>query len=215
MKVLCSCSLSTGSSDEECEFEIEYEVLSKGSTEPWDNLDEAWDTMNDIGAAGYPTHSTDKMAFEDRDKKLESTLEDAAGTSSRDHGLEPPQTELPNTEEVEVKANASPEDRMLSPKEDSSSLLDESQIQDRETQSENIFKVEAPLNLTIEEEDFQFSKPDEAMHMNMEDLEQLMCEISHMRENLRLMPDFQRRERAANLAMKMAVMFADGEDEDL
>lgn len=215
MKVLCSSPLYTGSSDEESEFEIEYEVLSKGSAESWDNLDEAWDTMNDIGAARYPTHSTDIMAFKDQDQKLESTLGDGVGTSSRDHGLEPPQTDLPNAEVVEVKANASAEDRMLSPEADSSSLVDESQIPEGETESENIFKVEAPSNLTNEEEDSQFSKPDEDLHMNMEDLEQLMCEISHIRENLRLMPDFQRRERAANLAMKMAVMFADGEDEEL
>lgn len=48
----------------------------------------------------------------------------------------------------------------------------------------------------------------------VEDLEQLMCEISHMRENLRLMPDMQRKEMAAALAMKMASMFADSSDED-
>ncbi|KAG6393316.1 hypothetical protein SASPL_147555 [Salvia splendens] len=51
-----------------------------------------------------------------------------------------------------------------------------------------------------------------------EDLEMLMAEIGNERNGLRLMPDFQRREMAAKLAMKMAVMFGDssgGEEEEL
>ncbi|XP_047971800.1 uncharacterized protein LOC125214709 [Salvia hispanica] len=51
-----------------------------------------------------------------------------------------------------------------------------------------------------------------------EDLEMLMAEIGNVRNGLRLMPDFQRREMAAKLAMKMAVMFGDssgGEEEEL
>ena len=50
-----------------------------------------------------------------------------------------------------------------------------------------------------------------------EDLETLMAEIGNVRNGLRLMPDFQRREMAAKLAMKMAVMFGDssgGEEEE-
>ncbi|KAJ0236621.1 GTP binding protein [Hirschfeldia incana] len=47
----------------------------------------------------------------------------------------------------------------------------------------------------------------------LEDVEQLMSEIGNIRDNLRLMPDFQRREIAANLAMKMASMFG-GDDSD-
>jgi hypothetical protein len=40
-----------------------------------------------------------------------------------------------------------------------------------------------------------------------------MSEIGNMRSNLRLVPDFQRREMAAKLAMKMATMFGDSDDE--
>lgn len=50
----------------------------------------------------------------------------------------------------------------------------------------------------------------------IEDLEMLMAEIGNVRNGLRLMPDFQRREMAAKLAMKMAAMFGDssgGEEE--
>lgn len=48
----------------------------------------------------------------------------------------------------------------------------------------------------------------------LEDVEQLMSEIGNIRDNLRLMPDFQRREIAANLAMKMASMFGGDEDSE-
>ncbi|KAL6538071.1 hypothetical protein OROGR_012059 [Orobanche gracilis] len=51
---------------------------------------------------------------------------------------------------------------------------------------------------------------------DFEDLEKMMGEIGNMRNGLRLMPDFQRREMAAKLAMKMAAMFGDssgGEDD--
>ncbi|KAK6916969.1 B3 DNA binding domain [Dillenia turbinata] len=41
----------------------------------------------------------------------------------------------------------------------------------------------------------------------LEDLEQLMFEIGNMRDNLRLMPDFQRSKIAAQSAMKLAIMF--------
>jgi alpha- and gamma-adaptin-binding protein p34 len=42
-----------------------------------------------------------------------------------------------------------------------------------------------------------------------------MSEIGNMRSNLRLMPNFQRREMAAKLAMKMAAMFGDDDEEGL
>ena len=50
-------------------------------------------------------------------------------------------------------------------------------------------------------------------HYGLDDLEKLMSEIGNMLSNLRLMPDFQRRDMAAKLAMKMAAMFGD-DDED-
>ncbi|CAN6236041.1 unnamed protein product [Urochloa humidicola] len=50
-------------------------------------------------------------------------------------------------------------------------------------------------------------------HYGLDDLEKLMSEIGNMRSNLRLMPDFQRREMAAKLAMKMAAMFGDDDEE--
>ncbi|MFS7955175.1 putative alpha/gamma-adaptin-binding protein p34 [Helianthus anomalus] len=53
-------------------------------------------------------------------------------------------------------------------------------------------------------------------HVELEDMELLLSEIGSMRDSLRLMPDFQRREMAANLAMKMASMFggSSGDEEE-
>ena len=49
-----------------------------------------------------------------------------------------------------------------------------------------------------------------------DDLEQLMHEMAHMRENLRLMPYPLRKEMVGRLAMKMASIFSDDEEnEDL
>ncbi|XP_047156908.1 uncharacterized protein LOC124827805 isoform X2 [Vigna umbellata] len=56
-------------------------------------------------------------------------------------------------------------------------------------------------------------KADEGKYLDLEDLEQLMSEIGNMRAGLRLMPDFQRRDMAAKLAMKMASIFG-GESDD-
>ncbi|XWS42251.1 hypothetical protein CRYUN_Cryun17cG0152200 [Craigia yunnanensis] len=58
------------------------------------------------------------------------------------------------------------------------------------------------------------SELDDGTHYDFEDLEQLMSEIGNIRSNLRLMPDFQRREMAAKLAMKMAAMFGGGGDDE-
>lgn len=46
------------------------------------------------------------------------------------------------------------------------------------------------------------------------DLEKMMHEMSSMRENMRNMPDGQRREMAAQLAMRMASVFLDEDEED-
>ena len=54
----------------------------------------------------------------------------------------------------------------------------------------------------------------EIEELSFESLEQLMSEIGSTRENLRLMPDFQRREAAAKLAMKMAALFGEDGDSD-
>jgi hypothetical protein len=151
--------LSSGESD----YEFEYEILSAGSVEPWDDTDKVWVSANGITPypemAGFVAQSSSVM---ERDQEN--------GTRSDE---EKPQ-----------------------PSTSSASLQDE-----------NIQGV-------IPDASEQATEVDEGTHFDFEDLEQLMSEIGNTRESLRLMPDFQRREMAAKLAMKMAAMFGDESDDD-
>nr|GLL26205.1 uncharacterized protein LOC109177887 [Ipomoea trifida] len=144
-------------SDEESEYELEYEILSAGSAEPWDDVDGGW-----ISADG-PVTATGTA---ESSKQKENGSEGEVGPSTLE-------SQLPGViekEEIPVK--------------------DEADI---------------------------VSEADKGTTYNFEDLEQLMAEIGNVRDSLRLMPDFQRREMAANLAMKMATMFGDssGDEEGL
>ncbi|KAL2478291.1 GTP binding [Forsythia ovata] len=146
-------------SEEESEYELEYEVLSSGSAEPWDDTD-GW--MSADGPVS--TTGTGKPSASD----LDSKSFDCKG-EVRSVGEE----HWPSTSA--------------------------SQLQEEVDRDETPEAHEAD----------QTSEPDEGKTYDFEDLEMLMSEIGNMRSSLRLMPDFQRRETAAKLAMKMAAMFGD------
>nr|GEZ88621.1 GTP binding protein [Tanacetum cinerariifolium] len=132
------------SDEEEPNYELEYEILSAGSVEPWDDTDVSWvSATNDT-----PTTAGGDMQ---------------ASTSQSQ-----PQ------EEIEIER--------------------ERAIPEAHEEPEEV--------------------DDAGKHFELEDMEQLMSEIGNMRDSLRLMPDFQRREMAANLAMKMASMFGDSSGDE-
>ncbi|GAV86190.1 Ras domain-containing protein/Adaptin_binding domain-containing protein [Cephalotus follicularis] len=144
------------SSEEESDYELEYEVLSAGSADLWDDTDDGWVSAN--GVNKFPNNTEcDQENLTRCDKKEE-----------------------------------------LQPSTSMSALQDES---DREV-------------TPYPEEHERVIESDEGAHFDFEDLEQLMSEIGNMRAGLRLMPDFQRREMAAKLAMKMATMFGDNTDDE-
>lgn len=60
----------------------------------------------------------------------------------------------------------------------------------------------------------KITKTEDNMHYDYDDIDRVMSEIGNMRGSLRLMPDFQRREMAASLAMKMASMFGCSSDDE-
>ncbi|KAF3779496.1 hypothetical protein EJ110_NYTH23859 [Nymphaea thermarum] len=157
MPHVCAYSFEKVSSDES-DIEIEYEVLSKGSAEPWDDTDDTWVALS----------STDRA---------EDSKEIASEDVPVDKGIR-------DSEQCKESAP----DGLVSTAEE---LASSPKAGEGTTEPEHV-----------------------DTNRGFEDLEQLMCEISHMRENLRLMPDMQRKEMAAALAMKMAGMFADGSDED-
>uniref|UniRef100_A0A5B7AW13 Uncharacterized protein n=1 Tax=Davidia involucrata TaxID=16924 RepID=A0A5B7AW13_DAVIN len=141
--------LSEGESD----YEFEYEILSAGSAEPWDDTDVGW-----VSADG----------------SIATT--DAGGSINIDA--------RECYEENEIKAVGGE----LQPSTSASQLQ--------------------------EENEKEVNQLDVGTHYDFEDLEQLMSEIGNMRDSLRLMPDFQRREMAAELALKMAAMFGDSGGDD-
>ncbi|KAL3651170.1 hypothetical protein CASFOL_007573 [Castilleja foliolosa] len=135
-------------SDSSSDYEPEYEKLSSGSAEPWDDV--GW-----MSADSSVSTSETGINFE-REREVKSVGEE---------------NEKPSTS--------------------ASKLVDQ-------------------------EEEEVIVGHDEDKAYEFEDLETLMAEIGNMRSGLRLMPDFQRREMAAKLAMKMATMFGDssGGEED-
>lgn len=148
------------SSEEESDYEVEYEILSAGSEEPWDDTDENWVSANHFTSVG------DTQGLVNQNLATENSIEE--GNSSSAGELQPSTT--------------------------SASALQE-EIDNEES--------------SIVDVSDKASESDEGTPHGLDNLEQLMSEIGTMRDSLRLMPDFQRREMAANLAMKMASMFGD------
>lgn len=142
------------SSSEESDYELEYEVLSAGSADPWDDPEQRW-----VSAAPL----------------------DAGKSASQNNPVT----------DCELKDETS-SDKNLQASTSSTVLQDEShkEVEDSEGEGES------------------------GKGFDLEDLEHLMSEIGNMRAGLRLMPDFQRREMAAKLALKMASMFGGGSDDE-
>lgn len=153
-------------SEEESDYELEYEILSAGSAEPWDDTDKEW-----VSASGAiaPSHAEGLVAQDN--PNLNSNLKNGTKHDSED----------------------------MRPSTSGAALHDEND--------------KAGVIPHLEDCD-QAVKRDESSHFDFEELEQLMSEIGNIRDNLRLMPDFQRREMAANMALKMAAMFGGGSDDE-
>lgn len=149
-------------SSEDSDYEQEYEVLSPGSVDAWDETEQGWISATSINAGGSVPQNNPNTARE------------------HDDGIK--------------------SDKEFQPTTSSTAFQDESDIA-------------VVCNNVDSEGD---GKLDEGKQLDLEDLEQLMSEIGNMRAGLRLMPDFQRREMAAKLAMKMASMFGgDSKDEEI
>ena len=150
-------------SEEESDYEFEYEVLSAGSAEPWDDTYGGW-----VSADG-PVASTCAA--------ISAQNVEAKGCEDREIGS------------VEVEQQPS------------TSMSHSAEETDREI-------------LPNAHEHDETSELDKGTHYDFEDLEQLMSEIGNVRDNLRLMPDFQRREMAAKLALKMASLFGESSGDE-
>lgn len=142
------------SSSEESDYELEYEVLSDGSADPWDDTEQRWVSAAPLDAG---------KSVSQNNPITDSELKDG-----------------PNS------------DKNWQP-----------------STSGTVLQGERDKEVADSEEDGVSGKG-----LDLEDLEQLMSEIGNMRAGLRLMPDFQRREMAAKLTLKMASMFGGGSDDE-
>ncbi|CAL9165679.1 unnamed protein product [Musa hybrid cultivar] len=187
------------STDDESEYEIEYEALSHGSDEEWNDYSDAVVTrMHNETADGInqdPKHEMSNI-HEAEVETSSSTL--APGIPSV----------FPNTSALE---------RGIVIHEPSAEI---NIVENLGGKQEGEISVEQKPGSNFEEQEelgsdvVNINDLDEDAHYGLDDLERLMFEIGNMRDNLRLMPDFQRREMAANLAMKMAAMFGDVSDDE-
>ncbi|KAI0493534.1 hypothetical protein KFK09_023652 [Dendrobium nobile] len=181
--------------DEDTDYEIEYEVLSGGADEPWDttedpgasssmpkagNKDSGSGDEGNIGNNGDLIHSNEHI---DR-AAVRTEAYSASGNLHNPH----------NTDFASEAATVKESDTVK--------VLSEDQKLEPSTSDVQGQGFADAVELA---EDLQFS---------YDDLERLMAEIGNMRGNLRLIPDFQRREMAAKLALKMAAMFGESSDED-
>ncbi|MQM23654.1 hypothetical protein Taro_056721 [Colocasia esculenta] len=193
-------------SDEESDYEVEYERLSAGSDEQWVGASDSWASFDDqmvLTDTGERSADRGLQSRDLEDKKQED--KDYASTSmSVLSALDIP---IVLSDEIGTGKTFACEN----PHVDGS---------DHEGEESEASKAHASTSEdTVQERDLlvDSTKTDglgEDAHFALEDLEQLMSEIGNMRDSLRLMPDFQRREMAAKLAMKMAAMFGEGSDED-
>ncbi|KAM0830379.1 hypothetical protein ACQ4PT_066247 [Festuca glaucescens] len=151
------------STDDELNYEFEYEVLSHASDEQWEFV-------------GESSTSRSLEGLNEAKAMQESTQQDVNG--SAESAEENPVTKV-HTAEDNNHADSTGADT-----------------------SEDQRTATLEVNKLLEDD-----------HYGLDDLERLMSEIGNMRSNLRLVPDFQRREMAAKLAMKMATMFGDSDDE--
>ncbi|XP_040379085.1 alpha- and gamma-adaptin-binding protein p34 isoform X2 [Oryza brachyantha] len=165
------------STDDESNYEFEYEVLSNGSDEQWEFIGES-STSRDLEGLNEDTAT--------HDKTHQAVYADA-------NSLAP---------------NPRPNGKMTeTPEEKPVSQSDKSEV------SNNMENTQADSSEELQAGIPEVNKPFDDEHYGLDDLERLMSEIGNMRSNLRLMPDFQRREMAAKLAMKMAAMFGDNDEE--
>ncbi|KAJ7953245.1 GTP-binding protein [Quillaja saponaria] len=143
-------------SSEESDYELEYEILSAGSADAWDDTENGWVSATALDAGGSVSENN------------------PVSQCKRDNGNEP---------DKEMQASTS------------------------------TAALEDAIDKAVVDSE-ELGDPGEGKHIDLEDLEQMMSEIGNMRASLRLMPDFQRREMAAKLAMKMAAMFGGSSDDE-
>lgn len=190
------------SSDDEEDFLIEYEILSNASTEPWEGNEDMWSFR---GADAPPLD----VVASNGEYKIDNTIESAK-----------PQTDVLEGERDEISAGASSSSstvsHVASTAQDSGDQIvvvehsEKGEPEETSTTSADILDTVDLSSFEVTEKSVTKNKKEHGA----EDLEKMMHEMASMRENMRNMSDGQRREMASQLAMRMASMFLDDDEED-
>jgi hypothetical protein len=192
------------SEEDELDYLIEYELLSNASTEPWDGNDELWAFT---GSDAPPLDATVSAG------EHETVMHTVTSTSEIHQ-----ESEVQN--EVEVTSLPSSLGSLPEPRfEEIGEQIVVVEMSDGIAETEMTPLPQASSTEEALPPDVADGHVDPGVMVNwepgMEDMEQLMHEMANMRDNMRILSDGQRREMAAQLAMRMATMFKDDdEDED-
>jgi len=193
--------LLTEMTDDESDYEIEYEVLSRGSDEPWEYVGVSCNELPSTSREAefveeqvtISNNEDQKHKIVDDDKpRGDTSAYEAADSATVSHSND-------LTSETGTKEDVDCASKSVGHEHQHDENTSTSEIEVRENAG-----ADSAGNVELDGDSYY----------GHEDLERLMCEIGSMRDSLRLLPDFQRREMAAKLAMKMAAMFGDSSDED-
>lgn len=180
-------------SDDDSEYEIEYELLSNGSAEPWDGVEDPWVAVNNGTQDIHVTDERENIQESqnvpvEQSSEIQVQKQDACTSILQRNGSVSQTSVLSVHDENHSEATTS----------SISSITEQGESEER-------------TECSVEDAETR-----ERREHTFDDLEQLMHEMARMRENLRLMPDPLRKEMAGRLAMKMASIFSDDEEnEDL
>lgn len=181
---------------------IEYEILSNASTEPWDGNEDLW-SFRGAEAPPMDVAIPSDGEFKAADDIEPSTIQTNVPSNLPDEseGTFASTSTVPHV----VSTAHGSEDQVI--------IVQHSDgLKSPETSTISRDVIEAGEGSSLDVTEEVFVKNDK--EHGAEDLEKLMHEMASMRENMRNMSDGQRREMAAQLAMRMASVFLDDDEED-
>ncbi|MCO5581855.1 hypothetical protein L7F22_035744 [Adiantum nelumboides] len=176
--------------DEESDISIDYERLSNGSAEPWDADEGPWTIYERA-----PSSSGEQEASVGTTSTIQQPWQQQEGAAS--HRQATPMSEML------AEVTGAPLNEVDAEQHNSMSSSNMPAVNGEHGNDQAVSSEEAP------ERDHEIGRSHQE---EVKDFEQLMMEMAHIRESARLISDSQRREMAANLALRMASLF-DEDDE--
>jgi hypothetical protein len=190
------------SSDNELDYLVEYELLSNASTEPWDGNDELWSFT---GSNAPRIDATTSNGEQQKVKYISSSMCGNQQQGEAQNALE--LTSLPSS------LGSLPDSKFKE--------IEEHMVVVEMSDGIDVTGITPMPQASYTDETVPLEVADGHMEPGvmvnwepgMDDMEQLIHEMANMRENMRILSDGQRREMAAHLAIRMATMFNNDDEE--